>query len=166
MNQMLCTEAEDRIVDRLHGRLDPLSSGRLDGHLEGCSTCREQERLVGWLREAAASPPTGLSPRLRTAARDAFTESHLRPHRQSLLARVGPMRTLGLATAATLVMGFGALFVARAREARTEAVLDMLADVGSVWVGAEGIIAGAPVMDDLSHLTDDQLLAMLEVLNP
>ena len=109
-------------------------------------------------------PPAGLAERIRAAV-------HAAPSMTAAGAGSGTQarfwmrrRTWALASAAVAVLALGtSTLLDRSTGPSDDEVWAAFFDgVRSVWVAGDGVVADAPVLDDLSDLSDDQLAALLE----
>jgi hypothetical protein len=75
-------------------------------------------------------------------------------------------RTWALASAAVVVLALGtSTLIDRSAGPSDDEVWTAFFDgVRSVWVAGDGVVADAPVLEDLSDLSDDELAALLEEL--
>lgn len=169
MNGSNCEGMLDRLPDWAAGRLSADDAEAVRSHVDGCATCREAWEVVRLLAEAGPRPvPAGLEARLRTAVREAAEGAEPRPLRRGSGAGVRPWRvpSWGLAAAAGIVLAVATpVLVERMGDSAAATVDDAevvtaVADrLPSPWLDDEGIVAGAPVLDDL---TDEDLERLLE----
>jgi len=97
-----CEDVRERLDDFVDGLLEPAEAAAVAGHLEGCASCREEERaLRALLRDAAALADTVAPPRDLWPA----IERRLR-HGSGAWLR-------GLAAAAALLVAVGGALLAR-----------------------------------------------------
>lgn len=168
-----CEFDGDRLVEYAAGRLDPDVRARLDAHLTGCDACREELAVISALRAAPSEPPAGLEGRIRAAARaelrtagaGARTATGPRTARASAGGRGSWIHrapwALPLAAAAALAVVWVGVEAPWSGEtgAETEVVLaDEYTPYGT-WPAADGVVAGAP---DLTDLTVEELERLLE----
>jgi len=162
---------EDRLPDWVAGRLPEGEAARIAAAVEGDLELEREAELLRELRAAAPAPPDDLADRIVAAARaerspgvrpggprTSGTErwNGGRPERR----RWRPGGPLSVLAAAVLVLVIGTVLVERggAPSAATDGVFDELPGPG---LGEPSIVAGAPMLDDLS---DEELTALLEEL--
>jgi predicted anti-sigma-YlaC factor YlaD len=148
MNSSQCELVRDAIPDFVTGRLTAADSASVQSHLDGCDECRAEAELVGLLFAARPTVPAGLIESLETQARIR------RP------AATRPWWGLAAAAVAAVALGIG---VSSRSDLAVEAVPSYVAEMQglSPWVSDDGLIAGAPALDDLS---DEALMTLLEEL--
>ena len=150
MNGLTCAEASDRLPDWVAGRLVPEDAGAVAGHVASCADCAADAALMRALRAGAPAPPAGLGARIGAAVRAA----------EPVPARTGrpSWRAWAGSAAAVLVLAIGALLTRDAGPGE-DGGLGRLTAEQSVWIADDGIVAGAPVLDELP---EEQLAALLE----
>lgn len=170
-----CDQVQDRLPDFVGGRLDgSRAATEVETHLAGCAECRAVRDVVAAL--VAAPPPSvpaGLEARILEAVGGERRRRHPvkpEPRRTPLTwrPRRAPRRTLprwALAAAAVVIAVATPQLVERlAPDADNDAqVAALLSEVlPSPWFGEEGMVAGAPLLDDLSDEALAQLLREME----
>jgi anti-sigma factor RsiW len=163
---MDCGTVQGLLAERVRGELDAAKAAELDRHVAACEACTAERAIVEWLRGNAVVPPAGLEGRIRAAvhadptvvAGGAGSGTHVRFWMRR--------RTWALASAAVAVLALGTttLLNRGAGPSEEEVWAAFFDGVRSVWVAGDGVVADAPVLDDLSDLSDDQLAALLEEL--
>jgi predicted anti-sigma-YlaC factor YlaD len=148
MNNPHCEPTREAIPDFIAGRLDAARAAVVRAHLDGCDECRAEAELVALLFTAKPSVPAGLAERI---------EGHVRVGRR---ARVRPWWGLAAAAVAAIALGIG---VTSRTGPDVEDVPAYVAEMQglSPWVSDDGLIAGAPALDDLS---DEALMTLLDEL--
>jgi hypothetical protein len=144
-----CVEIGDRLPDWVAGRSSASDADEIARHLAACAECSAQAAAIRAVWRARAEPPADLAGRIGAA----LAAAPPAPARRW-------MRWAGSA-AAVLVLAVGS-FVARAGDPGEPAELARLGQVvteQSVWIPDDGVVAGAPVLDELS---DDDLAALLQ----
>jgi anti-sigma factor RsiW len=142
-----CEAVRERIPGFVAGRLSATEAVNVEGHLAACADCAAEADLVGLLRMARPEPPERLAPRIRE-------DTRLRPAR-------GTRPWWGLAAAAVAAVALGIAVVA---DGHPGLGVDVPAFVAAtedmeLWLGDDGLIAGAPALDGLS---DEALIKLLE----
>ena len=171
MNELDCRKASELLPDRAAGTLQPGTAEWLDAHLAACPRCAAELALVQRLHAGAATPPIDLAHRVREALRHPEAIPALRPARTGWLAAARTHRAVvGLATAATLVLAAaGGLLYQRTRppvDAEIEIIWEGLGpEQLPTWVTDDGLVAGAPVLEDLSDISDEDLAIVLQELD-
>ena len=142
-----CETIREWLPDHAGGRLDEVRAASLADHLDTCVACAREARLASLLYSARPAPPAGLSERIQLAVRERPWPS-FRPW-------------WGLAAAAVAAVAFG-IGIAVPRSDAPETGIPTFAaaaEESDFWLSDDGLIAGAPMFEDLS---DEALLALLE----
>jgi len=148
MNDAQCEPVRDSIPDFAAGRLSPAEAAAVQAHLDGCADCRAEAELVGLLFAGRPAVPAGLAEDI---------ERHVRVRR-----RGGTRPWWGLAAAAVAAVALGIGVTNRSEPALEEVPAYVSEMQGlSPWVSDDGLIAGAPALDDLS---DEALMTLLDEL--
>lgn len=153
---------DDRLPDWVAGRLPDDEAARVAAVVEGDRELERRAELLRALRSAAPVPPEGLADRIVAAAR----EERARAGRgtdgseRGVKRPWGPGGGLSLLAAAALVLVIGTVLVERGgpSSATANGVFD---DLVGPSIGESSVVAGAPVLDDLS---EEELTALLEEL--
>lgn len=171
MKERSCRELADLLPDHVAGRLAVEESGRMERHLRACADCAAELVLLRALAASRPAVPSGLAARISAAAladRAPGAGPRGRPHdpdRRTSGApgwrrRLRPAWALPVAAALVLALGTALLREAgRGPSGLGEVAVD---DPSEVWLGEEGVVAGAPVLDELSDEVLVTLLAELE----
>lgn len=163
---MTCAEIRDRIPEFVAGRYGGATTARFVEHLRGCDVCSTEVDLIRALHADRPEVPAALEARVRDAvsralAEDAASRPTVVPLSRSL--RRSPIPSWALGMAAILALAIGTpLVVDRMQEAgRVDAAGQVVEEmsIASLWSGEDGLVAGAPMLDDLS---DEALMALLE----
>ena len=177
MSEMGCAEVRHLLPERAARELRPVEREALDEHLAGCEDCALENRIVDALR--VDRPP--VPPELQEAIREALERERERfrplpPHARVLPGHPNPRRKDGRswawrpattwAAAAAVVLALGSTLLWRGTsslgdDAPLQAALEA---TPSVWPADDGMVAGAPLMEDLSDLTDEDLEVLLTEL--
>ncbi len=155
---MTCQDVLDLLPDWAAGRLARDAShdeeSRVAAHLSACASCAAEAALLRSLLATRPEAPADLAPRLSAALR---AQTPAPAHRSR---RLRP--AWALPAAAVLVLAIGTS-VLRNRVAPTDADSALgevaVVDDAGVWIAEDGMVAGAPVLEDLS---DEALAALLE----
>jgi len=163
VNDLECRKASELLPELARGTLDAADAARVRAHVSACADCREELALVGLLRRSAAAPPAGLAGRVRAAARLQAGAGELSAPRHT-----GGMRRVawwGGSAAAAVVLIVGAnVLVTRDGPPSEEELWEAFVDEQvPEWV-EDGLVAGAPVLEDLSDLSDEDLALVLQEL--
>ena len=158
VNGDVCAEVVDRLPDWVAGRLDASSAARLSAHVAACARCAAEAELVRGLRAARPIAPAGLASRIADAARADVG----RARGSAVRRRLAPAWALSAAAVLVLAVGTSVLMDRSETPAEPEATemagLTVDDDAG-VWIADDALVAGAPVLEELS---DDDLAALLE----
>ncbi len=149
MSERRCEEMRDDLPDLLAGDLEEVGKGRVEEHLETCAGCRARLDLLRELRAARPEPPEGLERRIEEA----------------LLAVPAGRRWMRIAVpvAAALVVALGTALLQRGGGRPDEpAGFVWLESVPAFWHTEDGVVAGAPLLDELSEEVLENLLQEME----
>jgi anti-sigma factor RsiW len=145
--------ARERIPDLVAGRSSQDEAAQLAGHLSACAECAAEAELVTLLYEARSEPPEGLASRIQGAAR-------MSGFRGGAGAR--PWWGLAAAAVAALALGIGVVSErGTGLGPEIPAYVAAAEDVG-LWASDDGLIAGAPALENLS---EEALLTLLEEMS-
>lgn len=149
MTLMDCATAREMIPDVAGGRLDAADTRAVERHASSCGDCRAELALARLLYASRASAPEGL--------RDQLVRANRRERRS--IRR--PWWGISAAAVAALALGIGITSRPAQEEPRTD-VADAALET-ELWLGEDGFLAGAPVLEALS---DEALTDLLEDLTP
>jgi anti-sigma factor RsiW len=151
MSEQDCGQVRDLIPDLAAGRVTSADAGALTTHLGGCAECRAELELVRVLRAGRPDVPAGLAHRVVTTVR--------RDRRAS-----GPRPWWGLTAAAVAALALGIGVSTRPSGAPVDVPgYAYETDEGVVWSSDDGLLAGAPMIDELTDEALEQLLVELSV---
>jgi anti-sigma factor RsiW len=142
-----CGDVRELIPDLVAGRLPAADAARVHGHVKTCADCRAELDLVRLLHATRAEVPAGLLDRIT---------------RQT--ARRRPARTwwgISAAAIAALALGIGIVSDDASAPGSDVPAFVREAEEGEIWLSDDGLVAGAPALDDLS---DEALLELLDEL--
>lgn len=163
-----CEFHADALVDHAAGRLAGERARRLEEHLAGCAECRESLAVILAVRSAPLPVPDGLESRIRTAVRTTPTSD--RPARAVDEPRTvgAPFRwrpwALPLAAAAALAVvwvGIGDIGWPGGAGDDPIVVPEDYEPYGT-WPAADGIVAGDPLLSELSVEDLERLLEEMD----
>ncbi len=144
-----CAEVREWLPDHVSARLDAERDRLVREHTEVCAECRAELELIGLLRESRPKAPAELADRVARAA----------------LGRRRPVRRpwWGLSAAAVAAVALGIGIASNEGRVTTTLQDDLAAEFeeGEFWVSDDGLLAGAPTLEEL---TDDELAALLDEL--
>jgi hypothetical protein len=129
------------------GRLATAEAAVVETHLDRCADCRAELDLVRLLYATRAEVPAGLLDRVTRA---------------SIVRR--PARTwwgISAAAIAALALGIGIVSDDASAPGAEPPAFVREAEEGEIWLSDDGLVAGAPALDDLS---DEALLELLDQL--
>ena len=165
-----CEGIKDLLADVAAGTLSPEEEGPVQDHLLSCGDCRAELDLLRELRTGMAQEltvPVGLESRVQARVREELGEFLAEGVRSNVIQvgagprrRLFPTWALSAAAVAVLAMGTGIIW----NRVGSDGVTDPLAvasqePLPEAWLWDDGMVAGAPVFDDLS---DEDLEALLE----
>ncbi|HSG09583.1 MAG TPA: zf-HC2 domain-containing protein [Longimicrobiales bacterium] len=138
MTDPRCESVGDAIPDFAAGRLDAARGAAVQSHLDVCGECRAEAELVGLLYAARPELPADLVQSI---------EGGMRFRRR---AATRPWWGIAAAAVAAVALGIG---VSSRSNPVMEDVPAYVAEMQglSPWVSDDALIAGAPVLDDLSE---------------
>ena len=142
-----CGAIRELIPDLAAARLPAAAAARVESHLAGCAGCRAELDVVRLLYGSKADAPAGLLDRIVGA-------THARR----------PSRTwwgVSAAAIAALALGIGIVSDDASPPAGEVPAFVREAEEGEIWLSDDGLVAGAPALDDLS---DEALLELLDEL--
>ena len=150
MTQLDCSVVREWMPDLAAGDTVPPGREAMEAHLAACAECGAELGLVRALRVSRPEPPHGLAARVVRAVRADRT------------APARPWWGLTAAAVAALALGIG---IASDRPGSDAEVPGFAYEVdeGVVWGSEDGLLAGAPLLDDLSDEALQQLLDELTV---
>jgi anti-sigma factor RsiW len=176
-----CEFFADALVERATGGLDPERAGRVDAHLAQCAECAASFRTIQALKGAPLAVPEGLEARLATAAvaaaaaergRDMRGDAHA-PGRDAKEARPRPrprhvswrpwaLPLAAAAAAAAVWLGVGAPGIGNGNGHGADLVAFDEYDPWGAWPADGLLVAGQPMLSELSVEELEDLLRELE----
>lgn len=149
-NEMDCGWVRESIPDFVSSTLSSGERERVERHVVACAECRAELELVRVLLASRPTVPVGLLDRI---------------HRVAVADRRAPTRTwwgVSAAAIAALALGIG-ITSDRSQETSVDVPgFAYEAEEGEIWLSDDGLLAGAPALDDLS---DEALLELLDELS-
>jgi anti-sigma factor RsiW len=146
-NTLDCGDVRELIPDLVAGRLPADQAARVQSHMATCADCRAELDLVRLLHATRADVPADLLDRITRAS----------------IAR-RPARTwwgISAAAIAALALGIGIVSDDASAPGAEPSVFVREAEEGEIWLSDDGLVAGAPALDELS---DEALLELLDEL--
>lgn len=149
-----CGTVRELIPDFAGRRLPAAERTGVERHVDQCAECAAELQLVRMVAAGRPRVPAGLLERLLTTVETGLSAGRSRPPRT--------WWAVSAAAVAALALGIGM---------SSRAVVETPADVpgyayeveeGDIWVSDDGLVAGAPLFDDLS---DDALLQLLDEIS-
>ena len=166
MKRIDCSAVQELLPEWTAGSLDRARAEAVDLHVATCQACAAEASLVAPRRKVRAEPPLELEARIRAVlAQTSKPAGHFSASGERPRFRFStPAWAAGLA--ATLVLGVGSALLLDRNGApvEDESWLVWFEGAPSVYVADDGMVAGAPVLEDLSGLSDDQVAILLEEL--
>lgn len=155
---------KELLPDWVAGRLDAPGAREVAEAVARDEELAAEAELLESLLAARAEPPRELESRIRAAVREDHGDARPAPRRARW--SWGDLRVprWAVAAAAVAVVGLGTVEIVNRQWTVTEpSDLEQVAleDTPSPWVSDDGLVAGAPVLDELS---DEALTSLLEEL--
>lgn len=148
MSGSRCEFAREAIPAYLRGELPEVAS--IEAHLAECADCRAEAELARAILAGRADAPDGLAAAVVAAVR--ADRAQVRR----------PWWGLAAAAVAALALGIGVADRARTGEEIDVPGFAYEMGTGESWLGGDGVVAGAPTLEDLS---DDELARLLDELS-
>ena len=166
MKSLRCEDVKDLLPEWTTGLLDDAPRLAVEAHLSDCAACREEAELLQAVLASRPPAPAGLEARIQARVRQEFSRPRaahggrvraLRPRSGRLWA---PAWALSAAALAVLSLGIGVLWNGKVPEVTIEPVeVASQEPLPEAWLWDDGVVAGAPVFDDL---TDEELRVLIE----
>lgn len=166
MKSVRCEEVKDLLPEWTADLLVHARREAVETHLPDCAECREEAELLRAVLASRPTAPEGLEARIQARVREDFSRAPathegtvraLRPRPGRLWA---PAWALSAAALAALSLGIGVLWNGNLPEVTIEPVeVASQEPLPEAWLWDDGVVAGAPVFDDL---TDEELQALIE----
>lgn len=173
-----CEFNDDRLVRYAADGVEPGERADVDRHLAACEACRAELAVISALRSAPPRPPLGLEARIRQAAWEelaASAESTAEPahaatphagrragrgggRRRRLAERWTPWVLPLAAAAAVAALWLGVEGPWSGGTGEAEVVLAESYEPYGAWPAADGMVAGDPVLSDLTVEDLERLL--------
>jgi hypothetical protein len=142
-----CGAVREMIPDLVAARLPVADMMRIGSHLSACADCRAEADVVRLLHASRPEVPAGLLERI---TRDV-------PSRRVERTWWG----LSAAAVAALALGIGIVSDRTPDPTQEVPAFAREAEEGEIWLSDDGLVAGAPALDDL---TDEALQQLLDDL--
>ena len=149
MSDFACETVRELIPDFVGSRLGRGDLEAVDAHVTGCDACRAELELAQMVLAGRLDAPAGLAERVRRAV---LADRRSAPR---------PWWGLTAAAVAALALGIG-MSSERLQPLPDVPGFAQEAEAEDVWLSADGLVAGAPMLEDLS---DDALMALLDELS-
>jgi anti-sigma factor RsiW len=149
-NDAGCERVRELIPDYVSGGLAAPERARVDAHVRACAECGAELALAGVLFASRPAVPASLLGRIERAARaDRRTPAHT-------------WWGVSAAAIAALALGIGIMSNAATESGAEVPGYAYEAEEGEIWVSDDGLVAGAPALEELS---DEALLQLLDELS-
>jgi len=146
-----CGAVREMIPDFAAARLPGAERAFVEAHVASCADCRVELDIVRLLFETRPEAPARL---LELVSKDVMRSAAARR----------PARTwwgVSAAAIAALALGIGIVSEGAPDAAQEVPAFAREAEEGEIWLSEDGLVAGAPALDDL---TDEALLQLLDDL--
>ncbi|MSR35175.1 MAG: zf-HC2 domain-containing protein [Gemmatimonadetes bacterium] len=166
MSTMSCADVVDRLPDWAGGRTSGAEADAVAAHLSACASCAADAALLRALHAARPAAPADLATRIAQAARSGPGVA-ARPRRLRRIASAwgitGAAAVLAFAVGRVVIYDRGRPVQGPVQSpvqdaALGEVAVETTADAG-VWISDDVLVAGAPVLEELS---DAEMAALLE----
>jgi anti-sigma factor RsiW len=167
MNRLPCEAVRDVLLEWKAGLLQREEAEVVEVHLAGCGECREEMGVLDALLLARPEPPEGLEARIQAAVRHEWLRGARREGEGRVLTiprgrRWIPVWALSAAAVVLLALGARMILGPDLPDGTQDPLLVALQEpLPEKWLWADGMVAGAPVFDDLS---DEELEALVKAL--
>jgi len=164
MSRSDCTDVRELLPEWVSGTLDPDQLEAVESHISTCPSCTGEAALIRMLVAGRPEPPSDLQERIRSRVREELVAGE-RPGKSRVLRLprrwpVTPVWALSAAALAILSLGIGVLWQGGTPEVTVDPVeVASQEPLPEAWLWDDGVVAGAPVYDDL---TDEELQALIE----
>lgn len=168
----VCDEIRELFPGQLHGSLDPAEEERLTAHLSVCPACREEAGLLRAIHAGRPQPPGELEARIQSRLREelgsvglrgaASEGTRIRQRFRLLPSTPAWVPSWALSAAAVLLLSLAVGVIWKPWSTGEDQDLLQVAaqdPLPEAWLWDDGMVAGAPVFDELS---EDELRALLE----
>jgi len=148
-NQGDCGRVRELIPDHVGAMLAPAERAGVEAHVRACAECRAELELARMLFDSRPVAPAALLGRIRRATKsDRRTPTHT-------------WWGVSAAAIAALALGIGITSNEATQSSAEVPGFAYGAEEGEIWVSDDGMVAGAPALDELS---DEALRQLLEEL--
>lgn len=159
-----CASVLPLLPEWIRGEAGDDEGRRVEAHVAGCADCAAEAELLRALRASRPEPPAELAARIKGGLRAAEARPGASPgwipwEWSALVPRLA-------AVAAVLVLAASVLLLPGedggdgAGDLGIELALDQ---VPEVWLSEDGMVAGAPLLSDL---TEEEMESLLEEMEP
>jgi anti-sigma factor RsiW len=156
MNGDRCETFRDLLPERVLGLLPAAQEAEMEAHLASCPGCRREAEVVEALYQARPQPPEALAARIHARVREEMAVVE----KGGLLPSWLPSWALPAAAVVVLALGTGILMEGRTPEVTGDPLqVAVQESAPEEWLWDDGMVAGAPVFEDL---TEEELSALLE----
>jgi predicted anti-sigma-YlaC factor YlaD len=167
MNSQPCGAVRALLPEWKAGLLPREEAVSLEAHLAGCPACRKEQEFLEVLLLARPEAPPGLEAQIQARVRQEVLQGASGERNRSVLPFARPRRWIpawALSAAAVVVLALGARLIlgpggSDATDDPQQVALQE--PLPEAWLWADGMVAGAPVFDDLS---DEELEALVRAL--
>lgn len=156
MNGARCERIRDLLPERSRGLLSAAKEAEVEAHLTSCPGCGREAEVVEALFQARPEPPEDLAARIQARVREEMAAVE----GGGLLPSWLPSWALPAAAVVILALGTGILMDERTPEVTGDPLqVAVQESAPEEWLWDDGMVAGAPVFEDL---TEEELTALLE----
>jgi hypothetical protein len=152
MSTETCGTMRELIPDVVGGRLPRAQAETVERHVAACAECAGELRVARMILASRRDAPSGLLERLLAT---------VGAHRPRTATPAGSWWGVAAAAVAALALGIGIQSDPSVQPVEVPGYAYEVEE-GDIWLSDDGLLAGAPLFDDLS---DDVLMQLLDELS-
>ena len=161
-----CDSVRDLLPEWVVGALEEGEAAPVREHLSSCPECRREEAVICAVLDACPEAPAGLETRIQARLREELAgEERALLQDEKVIPlfrrkRWAPTWALPAAALVVLSLGIGVIWDGEVPEINQDPIEVAVEEpLPEAWLWDDGLVAGAPIYDDL---TDEQLEALIQ----